>query len=207
MIKPKLRDILAVGAVVTGLVVMYSISSPGSSAVGTQNSTVSPDQVNSVSSDSSQSEIPFALNSASNAPVAPDFTLSSLDGHKITLSDAVKKGPVLIDFWATWCGPCRMELPHLSNVYDKYKDKGVQIYALNVDADAAGLKHFFSDGHPNCPILIDTNQIVGSQYGVNALPTMYLIDKNMHIRSVMEGVDPDTETDLPTSFNKLLQGA
>jgi thiol-disulfide isomerase/thioredoxin len=203
----KLRDLLAVGAIATGLVVMYGISTVGSKASTSPNASASTDQPSSTDDSQTGDQVNFALNNPANAPTAPDFTLESMDGKTITLSDAVKHGPVLIDFWATWCGPCKMELPMLSNVYDKYKSKGVQIYALNVDTDKAGLTQFFVDAHPDCPVLIDTNQTVGAAYSVDALPSMFLIDQNMKVRASIEGADMNTESDLPVALDKLLQGA
>ena len=64
---------------------------------------------------------------------APDFTLNDLDGNHVTLSEVVGGGPVYINFWATWCGPCKKEIPELIKLYDQFKDRGFKVLAISVD--------------------------------------------------------------------------
>lgn len=111
---------------------------------------------------------------------APDFTLNSPEGQDIALS-SLRGKYVLIDFWASWCGPCRMENPNVVKLYNKYKDKGFAIYGVSLDKDkAAWLGAIQKDGltWTHGSDLKFWNSTVAQTYGVNAIPATYLVDKN-----------------------------
>ncbi len=105
-----------------------------------------------------------------------DFTLPTLDGGNISLGDF--KGKVIIlDFWATWCGPCRIEMPGFVELQKEYREKGVQI--IGVSFDRGNIKKvigFREDYNINYPILMDDGS-VARKYGVSAIPTTYVIDR------------------------------
>lgn len=149
-------------------------------------------------------DAPFSIMPAQSSPAAPDFTLTTLDGKSVKLSEAVKSGPVLLDFWATWCGPCRMEMPELGAVYGNYKTRGVQIYGVNSDDSVANQKKFFSAASPGYPMLTDTSGVVHTSYNISAIPALFLIDQSGRVRSATVGFDSDTQTDLPRSLDQLL---
>lgn len=110
---------------------------------------------------------------------APDFTLNSPEGQDIALS-SLRGKYVLIDFWASWCGPCRMENPNVVKLYNKYKDKGFAIYGVSLDKDkAAWLGAIKKDGltWTHGSDLKFWNSAVAQTYGVNAIPATYLLDK------------------------------
>ena len=110
---------------------------------------------------------------------APDFTLNSPEGQDIALS-SLRGKYVLIDFWASWCGPCRMENPNVVKLYNKYKDKGFAIYGVSLDKDkAAWLGAIQKDGltWTHGSDLKFWNSAVAQTYGVNAIPATYLLDK------------------------------
>ncbi|WP_165044412.1 TlpA disulfide reductase family protein [Dysgonomonas sp. ZJ709] len=112
---------------------------------------------------------------------APDFTANNTEGNPIKFSDQLGKGYVLLDFWASWCGPCRRENPNLVKVYDKYKDKGFNIFAVSLDKDKNGwLKAIEKDNltwtHVSDLLFWDSQP--AKLYGVRAIPANFLIDKD-----------------------------
>jgi peroxiredoxin len=115
-------------------------------------------------------------------PVAPDFTLPQLDGQKLTLSSYRGK-VVLLDFWATWCVPCRGETPHFVELQQKYSDRGLQIIGVSMDDSPDPVHPFVQQFHVNYPIVMGTAK-TGEQYGgVLGLPIAFLIDREGRIVS------------------------
>ncbi|HEY4416398.1 MAG TPA: TlpA disulfide reductase family protein [Verrucomicrobiae bacterium] len=108
---------------------------------------------------------------------APDFTLQDLSGHPVILSSYKGQKVVLMDFWATWCGPCRMAMPGLQELADKFKDKGLEILSVNQGEAADQVSHFITRQKYTFHVVLDQDQGVGNKYGVQAIPTMIVIDK------------------------------
>lgn len=108
---------------------------------------------------------------------APDFVLKDLNGEKHTLSDFEGKG-VLLNFWATWCPPCQREMPYMNKLYEEYKNKGVEIIAVNIGESKVVVDDFANRYKLKFPILIDTKSEVSNVYNVGNLPVTYLIDKD-----------------------------
>ena len=125
---------------------------------------------------------------------APDFTLKTIDGKTISLKD-FKGKVVLINFWATWCPPCREELPLFEEIYEKYKDKGFVILAINTDPE--NLQDFLKDFGVELtfPILIGDEKIL-DLYPVRGLPTSFLIDREGKIVKVRLGIYRELEEDI-----------
>ena len=125
---------------------------------------------------------------------APNFTLKTVDGKEVSLKD-FKGKVVLINFWATWCPPCREELPLFEKIYEKYKDKGFVILAINTDPE--NLKDFLKDFGVKItfPILIGDDRIL-DLYPVRGLPTSFLIDREGKIVKVRLGIYRELEEDL-----------
>lgn len=117
---------------------------------------------------------------------APDFELASLDGRTIKLSDLRGKG-VMINFWATWCGPCRFEMPTMEQIYQEYEDKGLVILALNLEEDAIVAKKFVDEFQLTFPTLLDIKGTVAQQYGLIGLPTSYFVGRDGVIRDINVG--------------------
>jgi thiol-disulfide isomerase/thioredoxin len=111
---------------------------------------------------------------------APDFELLSLDGEQVKLSD-FKGKPVLINFWATWCGPCRLEMPLFQKYHDNYRDD-LTILAINMGESIDEASAFASEEGLNLPILLDRMGVVEELYRVRGLPSTYFIDEKADIK-------------------------
>ena len=121
---------------------------------------------------------------------APTFTVPTIDGKSFTLKDCFKKPGkvVLLDIWATWCPPCRMEIPHLINLQKKYANKGVVFVGVAIDADKGDVKSFAKKQKINYTVCHDPNaKTVGKSYQVQGIPATYIIDKKGVIRNVHSG--------------------
>jgi thiol-disulfide isomerase/thioredoxin len=118
--------------------------------------------------------------------LAPDFSLKTLTGEEISL--AKNKGKtLLIDFWATWCGPCRESIPHLVHLHKTYQGQGLEVVGLSMDkGDPKAVDHFVKSLDIPYPIAIAPEEIARA-YGVNGLPTTVLIDKEGMIREKILG--------------------
>ncbi|MGE7842209.1 peroxiredoxin family protein [Lysinibacillus sp. NPDC093712] len=126
----------------------------------------------------------------------PDFTLTNLDGEKVTLSKLRGK-KVVLNFWATWCPPCKAEMPHMQNYYDQYaKEDNVEILAVNLtsaerdvtaDAKIDSVMTFRDGFELTFPILLDPENAAGSDYQVITIPTTYFIDSTGTIQQAIEG--------------------
>ncbi|MDM5192823.1 thiol-disulfide oxidoreductase ResA [Bacillus hominis] len=108
---------------------------------------------------------------------APNFVVTDLEGKKIELKDLKGKG-VFLNFWGTWCKPCEKEMPYMNELYPKYKEKGVEIIALDADETDIAVKNFVNQYGLKFPVAIDKGQKIIGTYGVGPLPTSFLIDKD-----------------------------
>lgn len=113
-------------------------------------------------------------------PKAPDFTLKDLNGKEVKLTDHRGK-IVFINFWATWCPPCRIEMPSMEKLYTEFKDKDFVILAIDLQESAGRVKAFKEDFKLNFLILLDSTGEVGLNYGVMSIPTTYLVDRDGHL--------------------------
>jgi thiol-disulfide isomerase/thioredoxin len=125
-----------------------------------------------------------------NPDPAPEFTLAGLDGKPVTLADSKGK-VVLVNFWATWCGPCRAEIPDLVELQNKYKDR-LQILGLVVDdEDQDAIRKFVAKFHINYPVAIATDALRLEYGGIPALPTSFVLDSEGRVVQKHEGLrDP-----------------
>jgi thiol-disulfide isomerase/thioredoxin len=117
---------------------------------------------------------------------APDFSLKSFDGKEITLSQ-LKGKVVLLDFWATWCGPCKESIPHLIQLYKDYRESGFELVGMNVDkGDGEAVRRFVRSMDIPYPVVTAPEDVVRS-YRVTGIPVTFLIDKEGKIREKVIG--------------------
>lgn len=108
---------------------------------------------------------------------APDFSLTTLTGEQVRLSDYEGKG-VFINFWASWCAPCKEEMPDMEKQYQQMKDEGIEILAINFAQAEVVVSSFVNQMGLSFPILLDTDKAVSDRYGINPLPSSFFIDKD-----------------------------
>lgn len=136
---------------------------------------------------------------AGAAKPAVDFTLpDSGTGRPFHLQDAAKRGPLVLDFWATWCGPCRAELPHLQALSRKYSGR-VAFYGVNSSDPPSNIMAFAKQNGLTFPMLTDTHHTVLFLYGAESIPLLVVVDSKGRARSVVNGYDPDENVEAALS--------
>jgi len=138
-----------------------------------------------------------------NAP-APDFTLESRSGKNLRLED-FRGEVVMLNFWASWCGPCRQEMPLMNGLYDQYKDLGFTILAVNVDENRDEALRFLDAVPVNYPVLYDPESSVSELYEVQAMPTTVMIDRDGTARYVHLGYQSGYEDEYEQQIRELVR--
>lgn len=142
--------------------------------------------------------------SATISGPAPNFSLKSLSGENIKLSE-LTGNVVLINFWASWCGPCRQEMPILNAIHNKYKALGFTVLGVNVEEQVANARSFIADRPVDFPILIDSNNTVSRLYEVIAMPTTVVIDRDGQLRFLHRGYQSGDEAEYRKMVKKLIR--
>jgi peroxiredoxin len=129
----------------------------------------------------------FPLPGETKSSPAPDFTLKSLGGEDVVLSK--QKGKVVVvNFWATWCGPCRAEVPHLNAIFEKYRDKGLEIIGISLDRTGETAVRSFVEKNGMRYIIAMANSDVTQKFGgVMVIPTTFIVDREGNLRGRWEG--------------------
>jgi thiol-disulfide isomerase/thioredoxin len=135
---------------------------------------------------------------------APDFTLASKAGGNVRLQEQLGN-VVLINFWASWCGPCREELPYLEELQQEYADLGFTILAVNVDEDPSKADILLNDIAVSFPVLFDVNDDVSKLYDVQAMPTTVIVDRDGNQRLVHYGYKSGDEVKYKQAVRALLR--
>jgi peroxiredoxin len=140
---------------------------------------------------------------AGKRKIAPDFALKDVDGKTVRLSD-YKGKVVLLDFWATWCGPCKIEIPWFMEFERKYKDRGFAVLGVSMDDDGwQAVRPFIQEVGMNYRVMVGNDQ-TGDQYGgIDALPKTFLIDRDGRVASEHIGVA--SRRDFEDGIEKLLE--
>lgn len=129
--------------------------------------------------------------------LAPDFTVTDIDGRKLTLSDFRGK-VVLLDFWATWCTPCRSEIPHFVEMQNKFGPQGFQVIGISMDDDVKPVREFYQQYKLNYPVALGDDKLAERFGGILGLPVNFIIDREGRIRSRYLGA-----TDVAVFDNKV----
>lgn len=111
---------------------------------------------------------------------APQFALQDLDGKTVSLKDFGSK-VIVVDFWATWCGPCRMEIPHLNQLYLDNKAKGLQVIGISMDDGSDAVRQFLLKNRIDYPVVMGNDGIANDFGGVEGLPTKFIIDRSGNV--------------------------
>ena len=123
---------------------------------------------------------------------APDFALKSSTGENMRLSE-YRGDVVMINFWATWCGPCRQEMPLLDELYSRYQRVGFNLLGVNIDDDSGRAMDMIEDLGVNFPVLFDARKEVSKLYDVEAMPVTVIVDRDGTVRYVHHGYKPGYE--------------
>ena len=118
--------------------------------------------------------------------VAPDFTLEELGGQPLMLSSYHGK-VVLLDFWATWCGPCRGEIPHFVELQNRYREQGLQVIGVSMDDGPKPVRAFYSEFKMNYPVALGTDKVAESYGGILGLPVIFLIGRDGRVAAKYVG--------------------
>lgn len=135
---------------------------------------------------------------------AADFTLRASSGQNIKLSEQRGK-VVMINFWATWCAPCREEMPHLNKLHEQYRKAGFVLLGVNVDDKAAAAEAMARELKIVFPVLFDTDKQVSRRYDVDAMPSTLLIDRDGKVRYIFRGYRSGTEQRYDAAIRELIK--
>ena len=135
---------------------------------------------------------------------APDFTLKSLTGSNLRLEE-YRGQVVLINFWASWCGPCRQEMPILDRLHQRYEDTGFAVLGVNVEGKVAPAKEIVDKTNVTFPVLIDEGQAVSELYDLEAMPSTVVVDRDGVVRYVHRGYKPGDEAKYVEVVKKLIR--
>jgi peroxiredoxin len=141
-----------------------------------------------------------------SASIAPSFTLKDINNKEVVFDSLLGKGPIVLDFWAIWCKPCIKELDSWREIYKEYKEKGLEIVAINQDdpRNEAKVKPFVKSRRWNFPVLMDPNRKARRLYQVTAFPTTFILDLEGRIRYTHQGFKIGEESTLEEEIISLL---
>jgi peroxiredoxin len=144
-----------------------------------------------------------AVGADTNGP-APPFTLTEIGGQSASLSQ-YKGQVVMLNFWATWCGPCQQEMPLLDQMYKKYKPAGFTLIGVNVDKDAPPVRQLLERKPVSFPVLLDPASQVSKAYHVDEMPSTVLIDRKGNVRFLHRGYKPGDENEYQDRIRQLIR--
>jgi peroxiredoxin len=136
--------------------------------------------------------------------VAPPFTLPSRSGDTISL-EQLRGQVVMINFWASWCGPCRQEMPLLDQMYKRYSSLGFTLLGVNVEANTEDAERWLAETPVSFPVLFDKDSKVSKLYDVSAMPSTVFIDRKGNLRYLHRGYKPGDESEYLNQIRALLK--
>ena len=136
--------------------------------------------------------------------IAPDFSLPDDKGAVVSLQDFDGQ-VVLINFWASWCGPCREEMPLLNELHKRYEPLGFTMLGVNVEEDSAAAQRFLQGTAVSFPILFDRENSVSKLYDVIAMPSSVLVGRDGTVRYIHHGYEPGNENDYQDQIRQLIR--
>jgi peroxiredoxin len=136
--------------------------------------------------------------------MAPDFALKSSTGENLRLSE-YRGDVVMINFWATWCGPCRQEMPLLDELFTRYERVGFNLLGVNIDDDSRRAMKMIEELGVSFPVLFDSRKEVSKLYEVDAMPVTVLVDREGNVRYVHHGYKPGYEEKYLDQVRSLLR--
>ena len=139
-----------------------------------------------------------------SASLAPSFTLPSRSGDTVVL-DKLKGQVVMINFWASWCGPCRQEMPLLDEMYKRYSARGFTLLGVNVESDTKDAEKWLQQMPVTFPVLFDKENKVSKLYDVNAMPSSVFIDRKGNVRYLHRGYKAGDEGEYLNQIRALLK--
>jgi peroxiredoxin len=145
-----------------------------------------------------------AFGALSTSAPAPQFSLAARGGKTVNLAQ-YKGQVVMINFWATWCGPCRQEMPLLESIYKKYNKMGFTLLGVNVEPDSKPAEDWLKATPVSFPILFDTKSEVSKMYEVNGMPSTVIVDRKGNVRVIHHGYKPGDENEYQDSIRKLVR--
>jgi peroxiredoxin len=133
---------------------------------------------------------------------APGFSLPSLDGRIVSLSDFQGRKKLVVNFWASWCGPCRLELPVLRDFYERNHNgaSAFEFLAISIDDDRASAEAFARQARLNFPVLLDLDHKIADAFQVEGIPVLFVIDETGNITYARTGLDPSLQFGLAASL-------
>lgn len=146
---------------------------------------------------------PSAASKEWEGKTAPDFTLADMDGKQVALKDLQGK-TVLLDFWATWCGPCVVSMPHLIDTYNQKSAQGLMVFAVNIGEEKDQVQKFVNEKGWKLPILFDHDSSVAMAYGAEAIPYRVLIGKDGKVRKITIGAGESAMSDMDKAVEAAL---
>jgi peroxiredoxin len=147
--------------------------------------------------------LPLCAAVDTNSP-APDFTLTAQSGKPVGLTQ-FKGQVVMLNFWASWCGPCRQEMPLLDSIYKKYGKLGFTMIGVNVEPDSKAANDWLKQTPVTFPILYDTDSKVSKLYGVSGMPSTVIVDRKGTVRMIHRGYKPGDEEEYLSSIRSLMR--
>jgi len=135
---------------------------------------------------------------------APAFSLPSRDGNTVALAQ-YKGQVVMLNFWASWCGPCRQEMPLLNDIYKKYNKMGFTLIGVNVEPDRKSAEAWLKETPVTFPVLFDTQSKVSQLYSVPGMPTTVFIDRKGNVRLLHQGFRPGDENQYLDEIRNLVR--